>query len=181
MTPVRPIAAEIEGVNLTVVCDEVVCSIDGVRVELEGRGGLRRYTGTTVDGRSVPVYVEESADGGESHIYTVYIGGEAIRVCIVTPHDKRLQALRLNTAVSGPRPHVVRAPMPGLLKGMLVLEGDIVSKGDSVCILEAMKMENELKSPDRLRVRRIVAIPGSAVEKGTPLLELEPIEVNSDA
>jgi biotin carboxyl carrier protein len=62
--------------------------------------------------------------------------------------------------------------MPGLLKQMLVSEGEIVEKGRSLCILEAMKMENEIKSPGRLVVKRLIAMPGAAVEKGTPLMEL---------
>lgn len=181
MTPTRRLAAEIDEVKLTVECDEVGFSVDGERVALEGRGGLRRYAWRTADGRNVPIYVEEETDGGESHLYTVYVGGEAIRVGIVTSHDERLQALRKNTASSVPRPLIVRAPMPGLLKDVLVSEGEIVARGDSVCILEAMKMENELKAPDRLRVRRIFSLPGSAVDKGTPLIELEPLEINSDA
>jgi biotin carboxyl carrier protein len=65
--------------------------------------------------------------------------------------------------------------MPGLLKEILVGEGDVVEKGKALCILEAMKMENEIKSPGKLRVRRVMAQAGAAVEKGTRLLELEPV------
>ncbi len=181
MTTNRRLTAEINGVKLAVDCDEEGFSVDGERVVLEGRGGLRRYAWRTADGQTIPVYVEEETDSVESHLYTVYIGGEAIRVGIVTSHDERLQTLRKNTASSVSRPQIVRAPMPGLLKDVLVSEGETVSRGDSVCILEAMKMENELKAPDRLRVRRILVAPGAVVDKGTPLLELEPLDIKSDA
>ena len=62
--------------------------------------------------------------------------------------------------------------MPGLLKSVLVAEGAAVRKGEALCILEAMKMENEIKSPGDFIVRRVPAEVGNAVEKGTILFEL---------
>jgi biotin carboxyl carrier protein len=121
------------------------------------------------DGSRLPIYVEQ---GESEHECIVYVGGEAIRVELVTHRDERLLALRKNAANAGTSAQVVNAPMPGLLKQMLVAEGDIVEKGTSLCILEAMKMENEIKSPGRLIVKRLIAVPGAAVEKGTPLIEL---------
>jgi biotin carboxyl carrier protein len=95
-----------------------------------------------------------------------------VRVHLVTPRDERLLALRKNTRAAGSAGQIVTAPMPGFLKGMLVAEGDVVEKGRSLCILEAMKMENEIKSPGRLVVKRLIAQPGTAVEKGAALMEL---------
>src|SRR5262249_38796897 len=112
--------------------------------------------------------------GEGEHDYVVYLAGEAVHVHVVTPHDERLQALRKNTAGALSTAQMLTAPMPGLLKEILVEEGEIVEKGKSLCILEAMKMENEIKSPGKLVVKRVLVQPGTAVDKGTRLLELEP-------
>jgi biotin carboxyl carrier protein len=177
MTHRRRYTAELGGLKLQVSSDESGVHIDGGGdpVRVGGRGGLRRHSGTTPEGRSVPVYVEEG-QGEEDHEYVVYLRGEAIRIRLVTPRDERLEALRRNTAVAGGAEQILRAPMPGLLKMFLVEEGSIAEKGESLCILEAMKMENEIKSPDRLRVTRRLVEAGGAVEKGTPLVELSPPE-----
>ncbi|AXJ01509.1 pyruvate carboxylase subunit B [Cyclonatronum proteinivorum] len=70
---------------------------------------------------------------------------------------------------------ILKAPMPGKIVDILVKEGETVSEGQPVVILEAMKMENELKSPSEGRVKSISAAPGQSVEKNGVLLEIEPL------
>lgn len=67
----------------------------------------------------------------------------------------------------------VVAIMPGKVIRLLVTEGDQVAEGDVVCILEAMKMENELKAPAAGTVTAVHARPGQDVEMGTVLAEIE--------
>lgn len=67
----------------------------------------------------------------------------------------------------------VKAPMPGLVLEVLVKEGDVVSKGDSVLILEAMKMENVIKAEGDATVKTIHVSKGDAVEKNAILIELD--------
>ncbi len=67
----------------------------------------------------------------------------------------------------------VTAIMPGKIIRMLVAEGDEVAEGDVVCILEAMKMENELKAPKAGVVKVLYAQPGQDVETGAVLAEIE--------
>lgn len=67
---------------------------------------------------------------------------------------------------------VVKAPMPGLVVRVLVAEGETVAAGQGLVVLEAMKMENELKAPAAGVVKTIRASPGAAVEKGSVLVEL---------
>jgi biotin carboxyl carrier protein len=172
-TDTQTYTAEIGATKLRAVADE-----HGIRVDdgaesapIDDGDRLRSFTGSLGESR-VPIYVEESE---EDHEYIVYIRGEAVRVHLVTPRDERLLALRSNTRVAGSAGQIVAAPMPGFLKGMLVAEGDVVEKGRSLCILEAMKMENEIKAPARLVVKRLIAQAGTAVEKGAPLLELGPV------
>ena len=61
--------------------------------------------------------------------------------------------------------------MPGLIVGIHVQSGDAVKKGDSLLILEAMKMENVLKAPADATVKAIRTTKGDRVEKGQVLVE----------
>jgi pyruvate carboxylase subunit B len=63
--------------------------------------------------------------------------------------------------------------MPGLIVRVSVRRGDEVQAGQGLVVMEAMKMENELRAPAAGRVRAILAEPGTAVEKGAVLIELE--------
>jgi biotin carboxyl carrier protein len=67
----------------------------------------------------------------------------------------------------------VTAIMPGKIIRVLVSEGEEVAEGDVVCILEAMKMENELKAPQSGVVTALYVEPGRDVEAGAVLAEIE--------
>ena len=67
----------------------------------------------------------------------------------------------------------IKAPMPGLVLDVLVQVGDAVTKGDSVLILEAMKMENVIKAEGDAVVKRIEIKKGTPVEKNQILVEFE--------
>lgn len=64
----------------------------------------------------------------------------------------------------------VKAPMPGLVLKVFVDEGTDVRKGDNLFILEAMKMENMIKAPADVTVKKVKIKPGDKVEKGQVLL-----------
>ena len=65
---------------------------------------------------------------------------------------------------------VVKSPMPGNVLKVNVTQGQKVSEGDVLLILEAMKMENEVAAPKSGTVAQIVAAPGTVVETGSPLV-----------
>ncbi|MAX81960.1 MAG: acetyl-CoA carboxylase biotin carboxyl carrier protein subunit [Crocinitomicaceae bacterium] len=67
----------------------------------------------------------------------------------------------------------VKAPMPGLVLNILVEPGQEVASGDSLLVLEAMKMENTIKSPAEGVVKAITVETGVAVEKNQVLIEFE--------
>lgn len=67
----------------------------------------------------------------------------------------------------------IKAPMPGLVLDVLVQVGDAVAKGDSVLILEAMKMENVIKAEGDAVVKSIEITKGTPVEKNQILVEFE--------
>ena len=110
--------------------------------------------------------------GAEEHEYIIFVNGEVVYVSLETARDRRLRGLQISTAVGRSAIQMIRAPMPGLLKSILVQEGSAVAKGDSLCILEAMKMENEIKSPGDFKVGLVSVESGTPVEKGTVLLQL---------
>ena len=64
----------------------------------------------------------------------------------------------------------VAAPMPGTILGVNVKEGDAVTAGQVLCILEAMKMENEIKAPSAGTIKQVLVARGQAVETGAPLV-----------
>ncbi len=66
----------------------------------------------------------------------------------------------------------VKSPMPGKVVKLLVAEGDSVSEGAPVVVVEAMKMENELAAPKSGTVTRVYVAEGDTVESAAPLLTI---------
>lgn len=104
--------------------------------------------------------------------------GERVEVDVV---DERTQAIRALTGKpAGPGAGgVVKAPMPGLVVRVTVAEGDRVAAGAGLVVVEAMKMENELRAPRAGVVVRVHVKSGDVVEKGMPLVTLEIAEPSS--
>lgn len=70
-------------------------------------------------------------------------------------------------------PGAVKSPLPGTVTSFMVKEGDTVNEGDTVCVLEAMKMENQIHSTASGTVKKLCVAPGSTVLEGTDLLIIE--------
>ena len=104
--------------------------------------------------------------------FDVSVGGYRFDVLAL---DERARAIRelsgAATQASGPA-HLV-APMPGMIIRLNVAQGDQVRAGQGLVVMEAMKMENELRASVAGVVRKVLVAPGSAVEKGALLLEME--------
>ena len=117
--------------------------------------------------RRVQVRPGESRGG-----YTLWVDGFRFEVEAL---DERTRAIRELTAATakpaGPAPLV--APMPGMIVRVSVGAGDAVEAGQGLVVMEAMKMENELRAAAAGTVRRVLVAPGTAVEKGALLLEME--------
>ena len=73
-------------------------------------------------------------------------------------------------------PGALRAPRPGMVIKIEVEEGQEISAGQGLVIVEAIKMENELRSPGEARVGRILVEEGTAVEKDQVLMEFSPLD-----
>ena len=142
-----------------------VCEVDGERVEgsacwLE-RGVLSLVLGT-VSHRCV---LDEDEEGHAVHVNGLRYG---FRV-----EDPRSPKRKLSNAAdeSGPRP--IKAPMPGRVVRLLVEQGDQVEAKQGILVIEAMKMQNELKSTKAGRVMEMRAVPGATVNAGDVLAIIE--------
>ena len=85
-------------------------------------------------------------------------------------YDELLHQLGLDKAMVS-KVSNIKAPMPGLVLNILVEDGQEIKKGDALIVLEAMKMENILKSPTDGKVKKVSVKKGIAVEKGQILIE----------
>jgi biotin carboxyl carrier protein len=101
--------------------------------------------------------------------YQIQIDGRTYQVQISDVVDQQIQKMNLKSKKSNQLKEL-RAPMPGLVRQVNVKMGDHVDSGESLFILEAMKMENVLKSPVNGLVSEIFVKPGESVEKNQILL-----------
>jgi pyruvate carboxylase subunit B len=143
--------------------------VDGRPVHAE----LAALPGTSVrhlliDGRSYPLI---AASGERKGQWEIAVDGERFRADAV---DERTRAIREMTGGGAEETvSAVTAPMPGLVVRIEVEVGQTVRAGQGVVIVEAMKMENELKAPAAGTVARIEVQPGQTVEKGATLIVFE--------
>jgi biotin carboxyl carrier protein len=104
--------------------------------------------------------------------------GERVEVEVQDDRSKQIEALTgqgRKAAVGG----VVKAPMPGLVVRVEVSEGQVVDVGEGLVVVEAMKMENELRASSRGVVEHIHVSAGQRVEKGAPLVTIKVPEPSS--
>ena len=128
-----------------------------------------------VNGNSYEVEVDEINEEGQST--SVPISRPQAQVKKEAPVAKAKAAPAQKeesqeTVVSSGQ-EVIDAPMPGNIWKVLVAEGDEVKTGDTLIILEAMKMENELVAPRDGKVSKIMTSEGTSVNTGDKLLIIE--------
>jgi biotin carboxyl carrier protein len=97
------------------------------------------------------------------------IDGNVHEVQVKDRFDMLLEKMGMSNATAS-KVNDIKAPMPGLIVGISVEPGTSVSKGDTVLILEAMKMENVIKAPGDGVVQAIKVEKGDRVEKGQVLV-----------
>jgi biotin carboxyl carrier protein len=102
--------------------------------------------------------------------YWVCISGKAFEILLRDP--KRFQN-RMGLNADHSRPVPVSAPMPGKIVQLLVQEGEVVVEGQGVAVVEAMKMQNELRAPRSGRVEGIRVAENQAVNAGECLLVIQ--------
>ena len=104
--------------------------------------------------------------------YSVKVNGNTYRVNVGTPLDALIKEMGLSLGNDSIEDEI-HAPMPGIILEVNVAEGDKVKKGDPLCVLEAMKMENTLTASRDGIVKTVNIAKGDTVDKGKLLIELE--------
>jgi biotin carboxyl carrier protein len=103
--------------------------------------------------------------------YRVLVDGRNYRVNLIDERRVRTSSGLSGGGVQGRQ--TVSVPMPGKVIAILVAEGDTVEKGQGLVIVEAMKMENEVRCPIAGEVKEIKVKQGDTVEGGVPLVIVE--------
>lgn len=117
-----------------------------------------------------PVCARVSGTGADLQ---VGLRGLAVVAQVADGRKSLLASLGLGEARGSTGPLEIRTQMPGRVVKVLVSPGMVVSQGQPLVVVEAMKMENELKAPREARVTQVAVTEGAAVEAGARLLVLE--------
>jgi biotin carboxyl carrier protein len=159
--------AQIDDLEYEVEIDGDRIFINGEEVDIDlSRSGVPELYSILVNSRSFEVLVEE-----ERQAYAVTLRGEQYRVRVEDERTRRLnQGRRGHEVPKGEL--VVKAPIPGLVVKVLVREGDEIAEDQPLVILEAMKMENEIRALRAGIVRKVEVSAGQRVEQNAALLVL---------
>lgn len=104
--------------------------------------------------------------------FTIRVNGNKYKVTVRDKYDELLHDLGMDTVTKN-KVNDLKAPMPGLVLDVLVSEGQQIKKGDSLIVLEAMKMENILKATSDATIKSVSVSKGARVEKNEILIKLQ--------
>jgi pyruvate carboxylase subunit B len=158
------------GTEVEVDLDGDVVAVDGIR----STAHLNEVEGTPVRMVTIgdEVHRVVARRGASRGRYTLWLDGFRYEVEALDERTRAIRALSgAGNEASGPAP--LLAPMPGMIVRISVAVGESVQAGQGLIVMEAMKMENELRAATAGTVKAILAREGTAVEKGALLLELE--------
>jgi len=138
-------------------------AVDGRRLEVDWREAGGPFASLLIEGRSHRVGLEPRPGG-----FRVLVGSDELAVDL-------LETARVDAAARlGPAgPARLLAPMPGRIVRVLAEPGQEVAAGQGLVVMEAMKMENELRSPRAGRLAEVRAREGQTVETGALLVVVE--------
>ncbi len=149
-----------EGENLSVTLDGEPRQVDLV----EGDQGLLSLL---IDGKAYAC----DFDTRKGNQVRVYIAGSVFELEVLDERRARRQIVAGGIGATGPQ--VIVAPMPGKIVRLLVKVGQAVKAGDGLVVIEAMKMENELRAARAGIVKELAVQEGVAVEGGAKLCVVE--------
>ncbi len=141
------------------------CHFDGQVVPIDALIPRRDVLSLLVDGRAYEVKREQTAT--DLHMW---VGSSRFAVELRDPRSLRS---RMQTTGEDAGPKKIVAPMPGRVVRVLVSENSEVEAGQGIVVVEAMKMQNEIKSPKKGVVKKISATAGAAVNPGDVLAIVE--------
>ncbi|MFY9561736.1 MAG: biotin/lipoyl-containing protein [Terriglobales bacterium] len=141
------------------------CRLDGQEMKVDAVVPRPDVLSLLVDGRSYEIKREQTAT--DLHLW---VGSTRFAVELRDPRSLRS---RRDGAGDEGGPRKLVAPMPGRIVRVLVSEKSVVEAGQGVVVVEAMKMQNEIKSPKKGIVRKILAAQGANVNAGDVLAIVE--------
>jgi biotin carboxyl carrier protein len=141
------------------------CRLDGKEIHVDAVLPRRDVLSLLVDGHAFEVKREQTAT--DLHMW---VGSTRFAVELRDPRSLRA---RKGAAVDEKGPRKIVAPMPGRVVRLLVSEQEEVAVGQGIIVVEAMKMQNEIKSPKKGIVKKIVATAGAPVNAGDVLAIVE--------
>jgi len=144
--------------------DLLACSLDGTPFSAEVAQVRPGIYSMLIGGKSFTVRIDK--DEGE---YEVQVEGDSYRIAVADPRRRERGGSQL--AIAGKQ--IVRAPMPGKVIRLLVVSGEVIEAGQGVVVVEAMKMQNEVKSPKAGTVQKVSVEVGQAVNAGDTLVIVE--------
>jgi biotin carboxyl carrier protein len=146
-------------------------TVDRTRFAVQVAMGEKAFT-VTVDGRpvAVPLSPEDAVRAAGGAPVTLATGGREVTLECAVPKKK---ARDHGAGHHHAEPGTVAATMPGTILRILRSEGDVVPPGEVLLVLEAMKMENEIRAPVGGVVQQILARVGQAVQKGEVLVRIQ--------
>lgn len=146
---------------------KISLKIDGETIDIDGKKVKPDISPTGENKYNVisnhKVYQIEVHKSGRKH-FEIKVNGTMYPVLLKDELDLNLEKMGISQK-TGDMNSEIKAPMPGLIIDILANPGDEVKKGDSVLILEAMKMENVIKSPVDGIISEILVAKGDSVEK----------------
>lgn len=149
--------------------------VEGSTITVNGRPFAVEVTddgAVLVDGIAYDVALEEEAATVGGKPYAIRVSGLAVTAAAPAPVPAARAGLVTEPTVEAGAGAVL-AIMPGKIVRVLVEPGQKVEEGEPVCVLEAMKMENELHARQAGTVRAVRIKPGDDVEKDQVLVEIE--------
>ncbi len=141
------------------------CRVDGRNVEMDAVRAQPDVLSILIEGKAWQIRRERLASGLQ-----IWVGDHPYATELRDPRSLRSRKVR-GDSDKGPR-HLV-APMPGKVVRFLVGENSPVEAGQGVVVVEAMKMQNEIKSPKKGIVLKLAVSEGAAVNAGDVLAIVE--------
>lgn len=157
-----------ESLQMTVLDGEQLrVVLDGESLELDVRAlGNHRWS-VLLDNRSLVVSARRKKDKLE-----VAVNGVPAQCQLIHEYEHTLRQFVGQGEGSGSAARFIEAPIAGKIVKVLVKQGDAVAVGDSLCVLEAMKMENEIKAESAGTVQDVFITDGDTVSTGDNLFEI---------
>lgn len=140
------------------------CRLDGREIRIDAVLARRDVLSILIDGKAYEIKRERTA--ADMHLW---VGSARYAVQLRDPRSLRSRA----STDDGKGSRKLLAPMPGKVVRVLVREESEVEAGQGVVVVEAMKMQNEIKSPKKGVVRKLVATEGANVNAGDVLAVVE--------